>query len=240
MMFGIAIMFTIRKKIKKGIEPSTISLYLLLLDPVMTAYIVYLLWEIIWICCLLWRYTESSTGDPCRDHQNAQVLFFLAYFLIGTFAFIFTFATEWFAMPRWRERAHNNWVMRQRQAMTTQSYIPMNHASSNDIQDTRLSRNTNGSIYYHREALPTVGLSRSKHERWEEVAHDYSTLNETISTAVSSMREGAASAAVVAAPLTPRSVSSTYSRASAGRLLAPPPSSTWRADPAASPAQAKE
>lgn len=104
MLFGITITFLTRRKIKAGIRARVTTNDLFLRSVVVDVFILYLLWEVVWLAVAASRSAED-VDDTCRHHLLVQVAFHVVYVVLGPLLFTFTFVTEWSRLPRWRAYA---------------------------------------------------------------------------------------------------------------------------------------
>jgi len=104
MVFAIVVMVTVRSKISRSIPLGTSYTRLFLLSPTIIAYLIFLIWEIVWMLAAS-QSIKWGAADPCFLHIPVQVGFLFLYILVGLPLFVLTFATEAWRLPRWRQYA---------------------------------------------------------------------------------------------------------------------------------------
>lgn len=137
MLFAVIVMVITRRKIEKGVLAHTSNFRLFLMEPVVIAYIPYLLWEFLWMVAAAQMGMDSS-GDPCSRHMCVQTAFYTVHLLLGLPVFVFTFMTEGGRLPRWRTRADIRWylhnepetLMRRAAAIAQQQQPHLNRAGT--------------------------------------------------------------------------------------------------------------
>ncbi|KPI88923.1 hypothetical protein ABL78_1968 [Leptomonas seymouri] len=109
MIFGVVSMMHIRRRIACGIPEETSQWAVFYRSPLMIFYFLYLICELVWMIAAA-KFTVSAPSAGCVQHINAQILFFVFYWLVGLLLFFQgTFVTERWRRPRWRNFAAMRW-----------------------------------------------------------------------------------------------------------------------------------
>lgn len=141
MLFASSIVLLTRRKISKGISPKESTCHLFLTDPVVIVYLLFLVWEICWLC---WVYSEPKTN--CGS-AVLQVTLLTISICVDLILFIFTFSTEGCRRSKWRLVAADRWLEQHREcSVTVEHESELAEAYSHHNEEVYRGRNTNSAL----------------------------------------------------------------------------------------------
>ncbi|ORC84591.1 uncharacterized protein TM35_000431590 [Trypanosoma theileri] len=113
-VYAIAIMWRMRFRIDEGIPLECNVFRLFFMEPVNIAFVVYVLWEMVWMSFVPQMTTMYGVLDICSTHLSLQFWFCGLFILLSVPVLILTFMTEFCRVPRWRRWADEKWQRQQR------------------------------------------------------------------------------------------------------------------------------